>query len=48
MSSVANPDKLRHLGPVSDLGALLRERSELPGLSWFAATTDGMSQSRAS
>jgi RNA polymerase sigma-70 factor (TIGR02957 family) len=25
--SIVNPDKLRHLGPVADLGALLRERS---------------------
>jgi RNA polymerase sigma-70 factor (TIGR02957 family) len=27
VSSIANPDKLRHLGPLADLGALLRERS---------------------
>jgi RNA polymerase sigma-70 factor (TIGR02957 family) len=27
VSSIANPDKLRHLGPVGDVGALLRERS---------------------
>jgi RNA polymerase sigma-70 factor (TIGR02957 family) len=27
VSSIVNPDKLRHLGPVGDLGALLRERS---------------------
>jgi RNA polymerase sigma-70 factor (TIGR02957 family) len=27
VSSIVNPDKLRHLGPVSDLRALLRERS---------------------
>ncbi|MQA75759.1 MAG: RNA polymerase subunit sigma-24, partial [Solirubrobacterales bacterium] len=27
VSSISNPDKLRHLGPVADLGALLRERS---------------------
>jgi RNA polymerase sigma-70 factor (TIGR02957 family) len=27
LSAIANPDKLRHLGPVADLGALLRERS---------------------
>jgi RNA polymerase sigma-70 factor (TIGR02957 family) len=26
VSAIANPDKLRHLGPVADLGALLRER----------------------
>ncbi len=26
VSSIANPDKLRHLGPVADLRALLRER----------------------
>ena len=26
VSSIVNPDKLRHLGPVADLGALLRER----------------------
>jgi RNA polymerase sigma-70 factor (TIGR02957 family) len=26
VSSIANPDKLRHLGPSADLGALLRER----------------------
>jgi hypothetical protein len=25
--AIVNPDKLRHLGPVSDLGKLLRERS---------------------
>jgi RNA polymerase sigma-70 factor (ECF subfamily) len=25
VSSIVNPDKLRHLGPVADLGALLRE-----------------------
>lgn len=27
VSSIVNPDKLRHLGPVSDLHALRRERS---------------------
>jgi RNA polymerase sigma-70 factor (TIGR02957 family) len=27
VSSVVNPDKLRHLGPLADLGVLLRERS---------------------
>jgi RNA polymerase sigma-70 factor (TIGR02957 family) len=27
VSSIVNPDKLRHLGPVADLGALLRGRS---------------------
>ena len=27
VSSIVNPDKLRHLGPVGDLGALLRQRS---------------------
>src|SRR4051794_20751122 len=27
VSSIVNPDKLRHLGPVADLGALLRRRS---------------------
>lgn len=27
VSSIANPDKLRHLGPLADLRALLRERS---------------------
>ncbi|MEN3284346.1 MAG: hypothetical protein V7607_5486, partial [Solirubrobacteraceae bacterium] len=27
VSSIANPDKLRHLGPVGDLRALLRERN---------------------
>src|SRR3954467_5945469 len=27
VSAIANPDKLRHLGPVADLSALLRERS---------------------
>src|SRR5829696_1909796 len=27
VNSIVNPDKLRHLGPVADLGALLRERS---------------------
>jgi RNA polymerase sigma-70 factor (ECF subfamily) len=26
VSSVVNPDKLRHLGPLADLGALLRQR----------------------
>ena len=26
VSSIVNPDKLQHLGPVADLGALLRER----------------------
>ena len=25
--SIVNPDELRHLGPVADLGALLRGRS---------------------
>ena len=25
MSSIVNPDKLRHLGPLADLDALLRE-----------------------
>ena len=27
VSSIINPDKLRHLGPLADLDALLRERS---------------------
>ena len=27
VSSIVNPDKLRHLGPVADLGALLRDRT---------------------
>jgi RNA polymerase sigma-70 factor (ECF subfamily) len=27
VSSIVNPDKLRHLGPLADLDALLRERS---------------------
>ena len=27
VSSIVNPDKLQHLGPVADLRALLRERS---------------------
>jgi RNA polymerase sigma-70 factor, ECF subfamily len=27
VSSIVNPDKLRHLAPVADLRALLRERS---------------------
>ena len=27
VSSIVNPDKLQHLGPVADLGALLRKRS---------------------
>jgi RNA polymerase sigma-70 factor, ECF subfamily len=27
VSTIVNPDKLRHLGPLADLGALLRERS---------------------
>jgi RNA polymerase sigma-70 factor (ECF subfamily) len=27
VSSIINPDKLRHLGPQADLDALLRERS---------------------
>ena len=26
VSAIVNPDKLRHLGPVGDLRALLRER----------------------
>jgi RNA polymerase sigma-70 factor (ECF subfamily) len=26
ISAIANPDKLAHLGPVADLGALLRSR----------------------
>jgi RNA polymerase sigma-70 factor, ECF subfamily len=26
VSSIVNPDKLRHLGPVADLEALLREQ----------------------
>jgi RNA polymerase sigma-70 factor (ECF subfamily) len=26
VSAIANPDKLRHLGPVSDVRALLRQR----------------------
>ena len=26
VSAIVNPDKLRHLGPVADLRALLRER----------------------
>jgi hypothetical protein len=38
VSSIINPDKLRHLGPLADLGALLRERSQilqLAGSSWI-------------
>lgn len=31
VSSVVNPEKLRHLGPVADLGVLLRERSAQRG-----------------
>ena len=27
VSAINNPDKLRHLGPLADLGALLRRRS---------------------
>jgi RNA polymerase sigma-70 factor (ECF subfamily) len=27
VSGIVNPDKLRHLWPLADLGALLRERS---------------------
>jgi hypothetical protein len=27
VSAIVHPDKLRHLGPVGDLGVLLRERS---------------------
>jgi hypothetical protein len=27
VSSIVNPDKLRHLGPVGEMGALLCERS---------------------
>ena len=27
VSAIVNPDKLRHLGPVGDVHALLRERS---------------------
>ncbi len=30
VSAIANPDKLRHLGPVADVHALLRERKEVP------------------
>ena len=26
VSSIVNPDKLQHLGPLADLGALLRKR----------------------
>ena len=26
VSGIVNPDKLRHLGPVADLGSLLRDR----------------------
>jgi hypothetical protein len=29
VSSIVNPDKLRHLGPLGDLGALRRERSQI-------------------
>jgi RNA polymerase sigma-70 factor (ECF subfamily) len=29
--SIINPDKLRHLGPLADVGALLRELSEQRG-----------------
>jgi RNA polymerase sigma-70 factor (ECF subfamily) len=31
VSSIVNPDKLRHLGPVADLGALLRRRPHAAG-----------------
>jgi RNA polymerase sigma-70 factor, ECF subfamily len=27
VSTIVNPDKLRHLGPLADLSALMRERS---------------------
>jgi RNA polymerase sigma-70 factor, ECF subfamily len=27
VSAIVNPDKLRHLGPLADLDALLRERN---------------------
>jgi RNA polymerase sigma-70 factor (ECF subfamily) len=27
VSSIIKPDKLRHLGPLADVGALLRERT---------------------
>jgi RNA polymerase sigma-70 factor (TIGR02957 family) len=30
VSSIVNPDKLRHLGPLADLGALLRQRKRNP------------------
>ena len=29
VSSIVNPDKLRHLGPLADLGTLLRERRSI-------------------
>jgi RNA polymerase sigma-70 factor (TIGR02957 family) len=32
VSSIVNPDKLRHLGPVADLGALLRGAAQSRGL----------------
>jgi RNA polymerase sigma-70 factor (TIGR02957 family) len=35
VSAIVNPDKLRHLGPVGDLRALLREQSHL-GTPWPA------------
>ena len=41
VNSIVNPDKLRHLGPLADLEALLRERSwilQLAGSSWIATT----------
>jgi RNA polymerase sigma-70 factor (TIGR02957 family) len=43
VSSIINPDKLRHLGPLADLGAL-RKRSSLPGRSggFSASTTNAM------
>ena len=29
VSAIVNPDKLRHIGPLADLGALLRERTSM-------------------
>lgn len=40
VSSIVNPDKLRHLGPLADLGALLRERGQRARGTTAAARSD--------
>jgi hypothetical protein len=47
VSTITNPDKLRHLGPVADVSALLRERGR-PGRPAARSKSTARSSSRHS